>query len=319
MAPAPRIASMLASATEIVFALGFGEQLVARSHECDYPEEVKKLPVVTAPKFPVDGSSAEIDARVKGILENATSVYKVDAARLDELRPDFVVTQTQCEVCAVSQRDVEDALAQMVRSKPKLVALSPNCLEDVFADIRRVATALGEPARGDWLVGAMGARIDIVRRLAALESASTRAPGNAARPSIACIEWIEPLMAAGNWMPELVALAGGENLFGEAGKHSPWMTFAELAARDPEVILVTPCGFDIPRTLTEMPLLAKQEGWSGLRAVRAGRVYVGDGNQYFNRPGPRLVESLEILAEVLHPDVFDFGQRGRGYVTWPEA
>ena len=159
--------------------------------------------------------------------------------------------------------------------------------------------------RGAELVRRLQWRVaDIERRVAALQ----------ARPRVAVVEWIEPLMAAGNWMPELVALAGGVNLFGEARKHSPWMTWDALVAADPDVILVSPCGFDIPRTRSEMPTLAARPGWASLRAVRSGRVYLADGNAFFHRPGPRLVESLEILAEVLHPDAFRFGHEGRGFV-----
>jgi iron complex transport system substrate-binding protein len=299
-----RIVSLIASSTEIVCALGFGEWLVGRSHECDYPGWVRGLPVCTAPKFAVDGTSYEIDQRVKAILAEGLSVYRVDAELLRELRPDVIVTQAQCEVCAVSLRDVEQAVCEWIDSRPSIVSLVPNALADVWRDIRAVATALGAAERGEKLVAALCDRIDaIVERAGAL----------AHRPSVAVIEWIDPLMAAGNWMPELVAMAGGVNLFGRAREHSPWMTFVELVERDPDCILVIPCGFDIPRTRSEMSTLRARPEWRGLRAVREGRVALADGNQYFNRPGPRLVESLEILAEVLHPEAFDFGHKGRGW------
>lgn len=300
----PRIVSLIASATEIVCALGFEEDLVGRSHECDFPKSVKRFPVCTAPKFPVDGSSYEIDQRVKAILSEALSVYRVDAARLRELRPDVIVTQSQCEVCAVSLRDVEEAVCDWVESRPRIVSLEPNCLADVWSDVRRVAAALGVSARGEELVRRIEERMARV---------ATKAAAAGRRPAIACIEWIEPLMACGNWMPELVGMAGGANLFGEAGKHSPWMTWEELRRRDAEVILVVPCGFDIERTRAEMPALVAQPGWSNLGAVRGGRVYLADGNQYFNRPGPRLGESLEILAEILHPETFSPTHRGGGW------
>jgi iron complex transport system substrate-binding protein len=302
-----RIVSLIASSTEIVCALGFQADLVGRSHECDHPPGVTALPVVTSPKFPTDGASVEIDQRVKAILQEGLSVYRVDADRLADLRPDVIVTQSQCEVCAVSLRDVEEAVCGLVESRPRIVSLEPNRLADVWDDVRRVAAALGAPARGDRLVLALRARIDAI---------AARAAALGARPTVACVEWIEPLMAAGNWMPELVKLAGGENLFGEAGRHSPWMTWEELCRRDPEAIVVTPCGFDLPRTRAEMPALAGRPGWGSLRAVRAGRVVLADGNRFFNRPGPRLVESLEILAEVLHPDAFRFGHEGDGWERW---
>jgi len=300
----PRIVTLLPSATEIVCALGFENDLVGRSHECDYPRAIAKLPALTEPKFKVEGTSAEIDQRVKQIVGDALSVYRVDAVRLRELRPDVIVTQSQCEVCAVSERDVEAAVAQWLGTQPRIVSLAPYALADVFTDIRRVATTLGAVERGDTLVAQMHTRMDAI---------TARAGALATRPSFACIEWIEPMMSAGNWMPELAAMAGGENLFGRAGEHSPWLKFEELAAADPEVIMISPCGFDIPRTLTELPTLTRDPRWSTLRAVRERRVFAADGNQYFNRPGPRLIESLEILAELLHPEAFRFGHENTGW------
>lgn len=299
-----RIVTLLPSATEIVCALGFVNDLVGRSHECDYPAGVEKLPALTAPKFKVEGTSAEIDQRVKQIVGDALSVYRVDAARLRDLRPEVIVTQSQCEVCAVSERDVEAAVAQWLGVQPRIVSLAPYALADVFADIKRVATALGAAERGDALVAQMRARMDAI---------AARAGALATRPTFACIEWIAPMMSAGNWMPELAAMAGGDNLFGRAGEHSPWMKFEELAAADPEVIMIAPCGFDIARTLVELPALVRDPRWSRLRAVHERRVFIADGNQYFNRPGPRLVESLEILAELLHSEAFNFGHENIGW------
>lgn len=300
----PRIASLLASATEIVCALGARDRLVARSHECDFPPDVTELPAVTAPKLDTGRPSIDIDRDVKALLEQALSVYRVEAETLRTLRPDLVVTQTQCEVCAVSENDVVAALASWTGVKPGIVSLRPDGLSDVFADIERVAAAIGSVKEGAALVAAMKARLDAVAaRTAAL-----------AKPGVACIEWIEPLMAAGNWMPELVAIAGGRNLFGEAGRHSPWMTLEALVAADPDVIVVLPCGFDIPRCRAEMPALTSKAEWRALRAVREGRVYLTDGNQYFNRPGPRLADSAEILAEILHSEEFRFGRAGTAFV-----
>lgn len=289
------VVSLIPSATEIVAALGFADALVGRSHECDFPVSVTNLPICTEPKFNPHGTSAEIDGRVKQILRDALSVYRIHTDVLERLAPDVIVTQAQCEVCAVSLKDVESAVCEVLSPAAQLVALEPNALADVFADIARVSTALDAPQRGEALIAQLKAR------MAAIEHEASRA---AHKPTVACIEWIEPLMAAGNWMPELVTMAGGTNLFGEVGKHSPWITWDALRAADPEVIVVLPCGFDIPRTLQEMPLLEAHEGWQDMQAVRANRVYVTDGNQYFNRPGPRLAESLEILAEILHPDRF---------------
>jgi iron complex transport system substrate-binding protein len=300
----PRIISLIASATEIVCPLGFEDQLVGRSHECDYPESIRRLPVCTEPKFDVEGSSCEIDQRVKALLGEALSVYRVDAERLRELEPEVIVTQSQCDVCAVSLRDVERAVCSWLSACPRLVSLVPNGLADVWTDVERVAEALEARERGAELIQRLQGRINTIA-----ERASTLS----ARPAVACIEWIDPLMAAGNWMPELVELAGGVNLFGEAGKHSPWMTWEQLVARNPDVIVVLPCGFDMDRSRRDMPVLTSRPEWSRLRAVVAGRVFLADGNQYFNPPGPRLVESLEILAELLHPEVFRYGHEAIGW------
>lgn len=305
--PQPRIVSLIASATEIVAALGFVEQLVGRSHECDYPPGVERLPACSEPKIDVHGSSREIDDRVKDVLRQAVSVYRVHTEVLDSLRPTHIITQTQCEVCAVSLKDVEAAVCDLVSSRPQIVSLEPMCLADVWTDIERVATALDASERGATLIAALQARLESLR-------SSTREL--ATQPTIACIEWIEPLMCAGNWVPELVEIAGGHDVLGTAGAHSPYMTWDDLLAADPDVIAVMPCGFDMDRARSEMPVLTADPRWRSLRAVQNGRVFITDGNQYFNRPGPRLAESAEILAELLHPEQFDFGFQNRGWMHY---
>ena len=302
-----RIVSLIASATEIVCALGFERELVGRSHECDHPPGVARLPACSSSKVEVAASSRAIDDQVQTIVREGLSVYSVDPVLLDRLAPTVIVTQTQCEVCAVSLRDVERAVCDLVRSQPAIVSLEPMALDDVWSDIRAVAAALGEPARADELVGRLTSRLEVLR-------AATRTLRP--RPSIACIEWIDPLMMAGNWVPELVECAGGTDPLGEAGQHSGHMDIDELAAADPDIIAIMPCGFDIERAEREMPALAGRPEWQRLSAVRAGRVAITDGNQYFNRPGPRVVESAEILAEILHPGRFDFAHRGRGWKSW---
>lgn len=311
-----RIVSLIASATEIVYALGFGSELVGRSHECDYPPQVKDLPQCTSPKFQTDGSSYEIDQRVKAILQEAVSVYRVDAALLDQLAPSHIITQAQCEVCAVSLKDVEAAACEMIKSQPKIVSLEPNCLEDIWSDIDRVASALGAKQKGVDLVRSYKERMSKIQTDVAKFQTEAKFQS---KPTVACIEWIEPLMAAGNWMPELIEMAGGVNLYGEAGKHSPWMTWEQVENDDPDFIVVTPCGFDIKRTLEEMHLLSDKPSYMSLKAVKADQVYVADGNQYFNRPGPRAVESLEILAEILYPTQFHFGHEGTGWIKYSTA
>jgi iron complex transport system substrate-binding protein len=296
-----RIVSLISSATEIVCSLDLGDHLVGRSHECDYPTWVTRLPCCTEPKFDVTGSSAEIDRLVKETLRDSVSVYRVFEERLQELRPDLIVTQSQCDVCAVSLRDVEAALSSLFPNQPRVVALQPNSLEDVWSDVRRVAAAAGVERIAEQRIREWQSR---------MQSVAERANRWGRRPSVACIEWIEPLMACGNWMPELVALAGGENLFGHAGHHSPAMSFGELVRSDPDVIVIMPCGFDLERTRREMAALTRRPEWSRLRAVRNGRVWIADGNAYFNRPGPRLVESLEMLAEAINPSAFTFGHDG---------
>jgi len=287
-----------------VCALGFEGELVGRSHECDYPPSVARLPALTEAKFNPEGTSAEIDQRVKKIVADALSVYRVDAPKLRELRPDVIVTQSQCEVCAVSESDVEAAVAEWLGVRPKIVSLAPYALDDVFTDMQRVADALGASARGVELVA------QLRNRLAAIAGKARNA---AERPTVATIEWIDPLMAAGNWMPTLVEMAGGTNLFGTAGEHSPWMKFDDLAAKDPDVIMISPCGFNMDRAAKDLPVLTNNPKWQQLSAVRNRRVFMADGNQYFNRPGPRIAESLEILAEIVHPELFRFGHEGSGW------
>jgi iron complex transport system substrate-binding protein len=302
---ATRVVSLLPSATEIVAALGYADALVGRSHECDFPDEVVDLPVCTAPKVSGELPSEEIHRSVSALLAESLSVYRVDTRVLRELSPTHVVTQVQCDVCAVSLRQVESALSEWDGGKPALVALSPSSLADVFGDIERVAAALGAHARGARLIAGLRGRMDAIASVAR---------GLSTRPRVATIEWLSPLMTAGNWMPELIAMAGGEDLLGRAGAHSRWIGWDEVCSADPDVLLVFPCGFALERVEREIGLITQRPGWSRLRAVAAGRVYLAEFNQFFNRPGPRLVETLEIVAEVLHPEAFAFGHEGKGWV-----
>ena len=304
MTNSPRIISLLPSATEIVAALGFGDHLVGRSHECDFPPGVEKLPVCSSTKIPAHEKSDVIDERVKKIVAEGLSVYRVNVERLRELRPDLILTQTQCAVCAVTPRDLEQALCTWTGAQPALVSLEPNDLGDVWNDIRRVGEALGVLSRAEELIGSLTERLDAIRE-------QTR---HLSRPSVAAIEWLKPLMAGGNWMPELIEIAGGRSLFAQPGEHSPWLEWARLIEANPDVILLLPCGFTISQTVRDLNLLTENPAWASLRAVKEGRVYVIDGHHFFNRPGPRLVESAEIVAEILHPDRFGFGHRGSGWI-----
>ncbi len=297
---------MIASATEIVDALGMLDSLVARSHECDYPERVRALPVCTRPRIDIHADSREIDRAVKESARTSVSIYDVLDDVLERAAPTHILTQVQCDVCAVSLRDVELALARGMKTQPRIVSLRPDSLEQIWEDIRRVAQALEIADRGEALIHRKKNEMQALMRLP---------PRAGPAPRVACIEWIEPLMAAGNWTPELLRLAGAVNLFGEAGRHSPWMTWEELKAADADVLLIAPCGFDLTRTEQEMHWLTERADWRCLRAVREGRVYLADGNQYFNRPGPRVVETLAIIFQILRFD----GEDGIGWRRYGSA
>lgn len=302
-----RILSLLPAATEIVCALGLESQLVGRSHECDYPESVGTLPVCSSAKVDAGADSAAIDRQVRAILAEALSIYTLDSQRIADVRPDVVITQTQCEVCAVSLKDVEAALANLLDQHAEVLSLEPKTLNDIFKDIRLLAQKLGAEAKGDELIEDLEERIDIIRhKLKFIDQ----------KPKVACIEWLSPLMVAGNWTPELVEIAGGTSILAEKGQHSPFISFEDVVQADPDILVVMPCGFSIERTLQEIGVLLEQPGWTDLAAVKNNRVYIADGNHYFNRSGPRIVDSIEILAEIIHPRQFMFGFEGEGWVRF---
>lgn len=304
---APKIISLLPAATEIVCALGLEENLVGRSHECDFPPSVKLLPVCAEANIPDNLSSMDIDKKVKELLSGALSVYTVKREQIRLLQPDFVITQAQCEVCAVSLKEVEEALESYLHKQARIISLQPDSLEDIFGNIREVATALNAVKNGDKLIEELQERVDIVRhKLKFMEN----------KPTVACIEWLEPIMASGNWMPQLVGIAGGVSVLAEAGKHSPFIRWVDIQSQDPEVMIIMPCGFSIERTLREIDVLLQLPGFAELQAVKNNRLYIADGNQYFNRPGPRIVDSIEILAEIIHPKQFIFGYEGNGWIRF---
>ncbi|MEB3212982.1 MAG: cobalamin-binding protein [Leptolyngbyaceae bacterium] len=298
-----RIVSLIPSATEIVAALGLTDFLVGRSHECDCPPGIKALPVCTAPKFNPEGSSVEIHDRVTKILQSALSVYSVNTELLETLQPTHVLTQAQCDVCAVSLSDVETAVATLIKGAPTVISLQPRLFDDLWDDIRRVAHALG--VDGEPLIHWLNNRVSsCVEQINPIEGD---------RPTVACIEWIEPLMAAGNWVPELVELAGGVSCFGAVGEHSPWIEWRDLVVKDPDIIVAMPCGYGLVKTRQEMKTLIQKPEWKTLKAVKNKRVYITDGNQYFNRPGPRLIDSLELLSEIFYPDRVSYGYEAGGW------
>jgi iron complex transport system substrate-binding protein len=288
-----RIVSLLPSATEIICALGLGDQLVGVTHECDYPESVRRLPKVTHTLIPVDASSGEIDRLVRERLKGQRALYTLNLPELENLRPDLIVTQALCEVCAVAEDEVR-AAACALPGGPRVINLEPETLAQVFDAISEVAAASGCPRHGEDVVAGLRRRVEtVVSRSAAIEN----------RPRVALLEWLDPPFSCGHWSPELVRLSGGEEGLGIEGERSRTLTWDEVFAWKPEVVFIACCGFRVERTLDDVALLSAVPGWNELPAVRAGRVYVTDGSHYFSRPGPRLVDSLEMLAHALHPEM----------------
>lgn len=301
-----RIVSLIPSGTEILAALGLSDRLVGRSHECDYPPAIQNLPVCTQPRLDSDLSSEAINTNVNQLLRSALSIYDIKIDTLKSLQPTHIITQDQCQVCAVSLQNVKDAVSEVITPLPQIISLQPLVLKDVWKDIEEVARIF---------------QVDAVKLLENLESrvkiVHTRTKGLAQSeilPSVLCIEWNEPLMVAGNWIPELVQIAGGKPLLSQIGKHSPRIEWEDVVTYDPDIIIFMSCGFNLEQTRhdTQRTVTQKPE-WQNLRAVRNQRVYVTDGNAYFNRPGPRLVDSLEILAEIIHPEIFLYDYQYRGW------
>lgn len=299
-----KIVSLLPSATEIVAALGMTEAIVGRSHECDYPPEIQNRPVCTKARLDSKKPSGKIHEDVTNIVQAALSIYQINVDVLQHLQPTHIITQDQCDVCAVSLAEVEKAVETLSGKRPKIISLQPNVITDLWADIEQVADQLG--VESGRLVENLEARVKIcaqkTQQLSVME-----------RPKVACIEWTDPLMIAANWIPELVTFAGGQCLFSVAGKNAPQVTWETLVATNPDVIIFMPCGFDLERTRGEAMPLKNLPDWQNIQAVQSGRVYVTDGNSYFNRPGPRLVDSVEILAEILHPEIFEYGYKMRAW------
>jgi iron complex transport system substrate-binding protein len=299
-----RIVSLLPSTTEMACLLGLRDRLVGVSHECDFPPSVRGLPVLTAPKVDPKARSAEIDRQVREVVASGLSVYRIDEDKLRDLRPDLILTQDACAVCAVSFQAVQAAARKLLRSEVDIVSLSPLRLDDVLEDIRRVARAAGVAERGVEIVAELRQRLETTR---------ARAKG-VARPRVLTLEWMDPPMPAGHWTPELVRLAGGDPVLARDGEPTFRVTWEQIVQAAPEVILVIPCGFKIEQTVREMRAVADR--LAATPAVRGGRVFVADGNAYFNRPGPRLVESAEIALSAIHPGL------GRSFsaeelVAWP--
>ncbi len=292
-----RIVSLLAAATEILYLLGLGDHVVGISHECNSPPEVAAKPRVTRTRIDATASSSAIDEQVRELSSRGEPLYELDVEALIRLQPNLLVTQAACDVCAVRLADVQDAVAEHPQlSSTRVVALNPKSLTDVLDDVVVIGSAAGIDAEARAHRRSLQLRVDAVRR-------QTTPLASAQRPPIAIIEWIEPLMLAANWIPELVELAGGRHDLTQQGQPSRRSDFARLADYDPEIVVVAPCGFDLERTLSESAVLAGHEAWWHLSAVRRDRVYAVDGDGYISRAGPRLVDSLEILAHLIHPEL----------------
>lgn len=304
-----RIVSLLSSATEMLYAVGAGPEVVGISHECDYPAEVSAKPRVTFTHVVATAASGEIDRQVQQLLAAGRPLYEIDVDLLVRLRPDLIVTQAQCDVCAVRYEDVVDAVGRepSLRGVP-VVSLNPMRIGDVLDDVLRIGEAVGRRENAARCIAELQGRIDTVRmRCGNLPTAEKK--------RTACIEWIDPPMMAGNWMPELIDWAGGVQPLSVVGHHSTYTPWDDVVRFDPEVIVIMPCGFGLDRTIAEAKRLTEFAHWHELRAVQKGRVYAVDGNSLFNRSGPRLVDSLELLASLLHPELRELENRDEG-MNW---
>lgn len=281
-----RIASLVPSATELLFALGLGESVIAVTHECDHPTPARDLPHLTRTVIPPGLDAARIDAAVRERTERGEALYELDEARLRELEPDLIVTQAVCEVCAVSFDDVQ-AVAARLPSRPRVLSLDPATLDQVLADAITLAGATGD--------GEAGGRLErsLRRRLDAVAGAVAGAPA----PRVAALEWLDPVVGGGHWVPEMIRLAGGEDVLGRPGERSRTVQWAEVAAGEPQVVVAIPCVYDTAGSLREADLRRKE-----LAALGAERVWAVDASSYFSRPGPRLVDGVELLGHLLHPD-----------------
>jgi iron complex transport system substrate-binding protein len=304
-----RVVSLLPATTEIVAALGHVDALVGRSHECDFPAEVTDLPVISRPRREPVGTSADIHRTVVELLGQVLSIYELDPDTLRDAAPDLIVTQDLCRVCAVAESEVVTAARTHLDADVEVLSCSPVTLGDVYDDIARIGAALGDPEGAQRLVASMREAL----------TASSASVGGRSRPRVTLLEWTDPLMAGGNWAAELIEAAGAEPVLGVRGGHSPTVTPAQLRAADPDVLVVAPCGYDLERAQQEAPVLAAVDGWSDLTAVRDGRVAFVDGSAYVNRPGPRLVDTAEILAAIAHGIGPAVDLEGTAWSWWHET
>jgi iron complex transport system substrate-binding protein len=300
----PRIVSFLPSATEMVCALGLTDSLVGITHECDYPPTVKGKPVVVRAVLPIeDMSQDEIDAAVAQRMRAGLSLYQVDEDLLHKLDPDLLLTQDLCQVCAPSGNEVAQVLQNMAR-KPRILWLTPRSLAEIFENLRELGEATDRLAAAETLIAGSRQR---------LERIADRSAGVANRPRVFCMEWFAPVYASGHWLPEMIEIAGGEDKLGRKGADSVRINWPEVLEWAPEVLILTPCGFNLDQTIERATELAGYPGWSDLPAVRQERVYAVDANSYFARPGPRVVEGTELLAHLIHPEIFKWDGPASAY------
>ena len=301
-----KIVSLLPSCTEIICKLGYSENLVGISHECDYPNSISGLPVLTKARLSSERNSIEINQCVSDLLQKGLSVYDVDASLLKSLSPDIIVTQAQCEACAVSLDQVKGIVSNWTRNETEIISLEPNNLNEVWSSFDIIAKAMDSPESSSILKTEINERFKLLK---------DKLNGTKKKPTIFCIEWIEPIMVAANWVPELVGLAGGKNVMSVSGSDSNFCSWDEIKQTNPDIIIMMPCGFGIKRTFENIHYLQNRKGWQELKAVKENKVFVVDGNQYFNRPGPRLVDSVEIMAEVIHPEYFERNYPEDAWIT----
>jgi len=300
----PRIVSLIPSATDILATLGLVPWMVGRSHECDRPPEVLALPVCTAPTFATGGTSRDIHDRVTDLLQQALAIYELHLDVLRQVAPTHILTQDRCAVCAVDQATVERAACEVLKADISVISLTPATLADVAGDIDRVGAAFGR--NGAAAAAAFSDRIAAV-------SAEVAEAAENTRPRVACLEWTDPLIIGGHWVPELVEAAGGRDVFGTVGAPARQIEWSALIAADPDVIVAMPCGYDLERTHADAEALIATPEARRLRAVADDQVFAVDANRYFSRPGPGLAESAEVLAEILHPGRAPFGHAGHGW------
>jgi iron complex transport system substrate-binding protein len=296
-----KIVSLIPSATEIISALNLSDNLVGVSHECDYPKEVLNLPKLTTSRIKTEQSSLKIDDDIKKILEQSLSVYEVKSDLLKELDPDVIITQSQCSVCAVSLKDVEECLSKFTNKKPLLIDLKPNTFEEVLKDINLVGKKLNKKIESNFLVKNIKNEINKIKVKTS----------NSKIKNVLCIEWIEPIMTAGNWIPQLVKFAGGKSVLAKSGTNSNFIKHEHINFREVDIVIFMPCGFDIKRSKEE--ILKANIDYSSI--LKDKKTYIVDGNKYFNRPGPDLLESTRILAEIIHPDIFPAKQNIKRWIS----